>query len=143
MNRGLKHAKSAKKVQIEQRRKIVAANLLAGATVREIAVALNVAASTVSKDTAAILDEWKTVYADAADRYVDLQMRRLDVLLNAVWDDARGGKILAVDRALAIVDRQNALMRVGRGGVARGVVLFEIAEGAPGMPLYSAAEGDT
>lgn len=144
MNRGQKHATAIKKVAIAQRRKVVAANLLAGATVREIAGALGVSVGTVSRDTAAILDDWKQLYSEAADQYVDLQMRRLDVLLNAVWDAARSGQSAAVDRALAILDRQNALMKVGKAGlVGRGVVLFEITEGRPDLlPLPAAADAD-
>lgn len=86
----------------------------------------------MAADYKAIIDEWKSVYAERADEYVQVQMRRLDVLLNGIWDGARKGENPAlIDRALAIIDRQNLLMKLGKGGsVARGVVLFEISEGS-------------
>lgn len=68
--------------------------------------------ATVSGDVKAILDEWRGQYRETAGEYLNLQMKRLDVLLNGVWDDARGGREGAIDRALNIIDRQNKLMRV-------------------------------
>jgi hypothetical protein len=74
-----------------------------------------VSRATVSGDVKAILDEWRGQYRETAGEYLNLQMKRLDVLLNGVWDDARGGREGAIDRALNIIDRQNKLMRVGDG----------------------------
>lgn len=135
MNPGALHQKTRKAAEVARRRKIVALNLLAGATYSEIATALNVSKATISGDYKAILAEWKQNYADIADNYVNMQMKRLDVLLNAVWEKARAGDSASVDRALAILDRQNNLMQVGkRTGTTSGVMLFEISEGLGLLP---------
>lgn len=101
-----------KSMEIEQRRKVVAANLMSGATYREIATALGVSVGTVASDYKALLKAWREHYATSVEEYLFVQMRRYDVLLNAIWDDARGGGLIHVDRALAIMDRQNALMQL-------------------------------
>lgn len=142
MNRGRKHDNAIKKAEIAQRRKVVAANLLAGATYAEIAGALGVSKATVASDYKALLAEWRALYAEKADEYVQLVMRRYDVLLNAIWNDAKSGNDLPrLDRALAIIDRQAALVQNKKGGlVGRGVVLFEITEGQP--DLLALPEGE-
>lgn len=71
--------------------------------------------ATVSGDVKAIVEEWRQHYTDSMTTYVHLQMKRLDVLLNAVWEEARGGRDNALDRALHIIDRQNVLMKVDKG----------------------------
>ncbi|MCU0466592.1 MAG: trp operon repressor [Anaerolineae bacterium] len=131
MNRGQRHTNTRKAADIARRRKIVAANLLAGATYAEIAEVLSVSKATISGDYKAILSEWKQNYADLAEQYVNMQMKRLDVLLNAIWERARSGERDSLDRALAIMDRQNNLMQVGKRGAASGagVLIFEVSEG--------------
>lgn len=112
------HGLAAQRLTIEQRRKMVAANLLAGATYSEIATALRVSKGTVASDYKAIIKEWKDHYADKADKFLAMQLRRLDMLLNSLWSDAQQGNMQKLDRALAIMDRQNALL-----GLNRGIVL--------------------
>jgi hypothetical protein len=106
-----------KNATIIKRRQIVAHNILAGATYREIASVVKVSPSTIATDFKAILAEWRKHYADTADRYINLQMRRYDILLNALWDRATNGDIHATDRVLAIMEKQNALMRIHDGTI--------------------------
>ena len=106
---------TGKRTQILHRRKVVAANLLAGLTQKDIAAALNVSKATVSGDVKAVVEEWRQQYTESMASYVHLQMKRLDVLLTAVWEDARGGRDNSLDRALHIIDRQNVLMKVDKG----------------------------
>ncbi len=113
-NRAQKHKAAADNVAIAQRRKIVAANLLAGATYAEISLALNVSKATIASDYKAILSEWRTRYAAKANDLISLQLRRYDVLLNAIWSEAQQGNFIAIDRALSIMDRQNTLMGIAR-----------------------------
>lgn len=112
---GQKHQMTGQVMSIEQRRKIVAANLLAGFTYAEIGRALNVSKGTVASDYKAILKEWREHYAKKADQFLGLQLRRLDVLLNALWDEAKAGNPQKIDRVLAIMDRQSALLGLSKG----------------------------
>lgn len=121
-----RHTRVQKQIEIANRRKLVAVNLLAGATYADIAGALNVSKATVSDDVKAILTEWRANYADTADRYLNLQYRRLDMLLNAVWDLALKGNHSAIDRVLAIMDRQNALMGFDKRPVQNNTTVVPI-----------------
>jgi hypothetical protein len=103
---------NTKKVSIENRRNIVAANLLAGASYREIARAVNVSPATVSSDCKHILNQWREHYTKTAQNYADLQLRRYDILINALWERAIKGDIPAVDRTLTIMDKQNHLLGI-------------------------------
>lgn len=105
-----RHQGAIKKIEMANRRKLVAANLLGGATYAEIAAALNVSKSTIAADVKSILADWREAYADTANRYLHIQYRRLDILLNAIWDSAIKGDKAAIDRVLSVMDRQNTLM---------------------------------
>jgi hypothetical protein len=109
------HSLAGQRMSIEQRRKLVAANVLAGATYSEIATALKVSKGTVASDYKAIIKEWREHYADKADQFLALQLRRLDMLLNSLWTDAQQGNMQKLDRALAIMDRQNTLLGLNKG----------------------------
>ena len=80
-------------VRREMRRKKVAANLLSGLTYREIAEALNCSIGTVSNDVSIILGRWRREQVADADRYVELECRRLDIALNALWGAIQEGKV--------------------------------------------------
>lgn len=113
---GQRHLQTGQTLSIAERRKVVAANLLGGATYAQIADALNVSKATIASDYKALLKEWQDHYKKQFNQYVHLQLRRYETMLNAVWDDARSDKIPrrerneALDRALAIMDRMNKLM---------------------------------
>lgn len=114
-DRVTKHRKNTEKLKIEQRRRTVAVNLLAGATYREIAAALGVSKGTIARDVKFITKEWKAHYTTQFDSFRELQMQRLDVLFNAVWAKATQGDSLAhIDRALAIMDRMNQMSALAK-----------------------------
>ena len=126
LTRGQRHQQSQTEFQIEQRRKTVSANLLAGLTYAEIGRALNVSKATITGDKKAILAEWRKHYAQEIDELVSLQLRRLDVLLNAVWEKARNGDERAIDKALAIMDRQNEILGVTKAPLMEANVIVPI-----------------
>lgn len=147
------HADLTKTAEIEKRRQTVAANILAGATFEDIAASLGVSRATIASDWKAIKSEWKKHYADAADRHLYIQLRRLDVLLNAVWSDARGAvdstdpaakpptwqqRNAAQERALAILNTINKLLGLDQlpGGTADKPLFITTVEvrGLPDVP---------
>jgi hypothetical protein len=114
-------------MEIAQRRRAVSANLLAGATYTEIGRALNVSKATITSDKKAILEEWRAQYTQAADQLVALQLRRLDMLLNAIWEKAlKGDNDKAIGRALDILDRQNAILGVNKTPLSETNVVVPI-----------------
>ena len=124
--RGQKHATSQSEMEITQRRKTISANLLAGLTYAEISRALNISKATITSDKKAILAEWRQHYAQEIDQLVALQLRRLDVLLNAIWEKARNGDERAIDKALAIMDRQNEILGVTKAPLMETNVIVPI-----------------
>ncbi len=106
---------NTKRAEIANRRKIVAANLLAGHSQKSMAAGLGVSEATISADVKKILAEMRESYQEMLAVYTFLQLKRLDVLLNAVWEGARNGQKPHLDSALHIIDRQNEVMGI-KGG---------------------------
>lgn len=105
-----KQQKAREALEREQRRKTVAANIIAGSTYREIATALDVSLGTVANDFKAVLKEWRDHYSTKIDKWLDIQLRRYDVMLNGLWDDARKGDLAKMDRVLKIMEAQSKLL---------------------------------
>lgn len=106
------HQQNKKTLEIEDRRKVVAANMLAGATYRDIAAELGVSTGTIANDFKQILKHWRKHYTRDIDEWVKIQLRRLDVLINAIWEDARNGDKQAIDRVLKLMERQEKLLGI-------------------------------
>lgn len=101
-----------KKIEIEQRRQVVAANLLAGATYREIAAAQRVSVGTIARDVKAILKDLNQHYRKDAEEWRNIQLRRTDVMLNAIWEHVRNGSLLHIDRALRLMAQQDKYLGI-------------------------------
>jgi len=99
-----------KKLEIEERRAIVAANILAGASYRHIAKTLGVSPATIAKDFKAIIKGWQEESRDIIGDWVPVEVHRLDVMVNAIWDDVRGGDLKAMDRMLRVMERRARLL---------------------------------
>ena len=96
--------------RIEQRRKLVAANLLGGMNYRELAEVCGVSIGTISSDVKIILGRWrKEQVADTSD-YAQMELRRLDKALNAIWNKVIDGQLDALDRFLRIQERRAKLL---------------------------------
>jgi Homeodomain-like domain len=96
--------------QREQRRLTVAANILAGATYRQIAEALQISVGTVTNDMAIIMDRWKAEQTKAIDHKRQIELQRLDVVHNAIWQQVLAGDLAAVDRYVSIVNTRAKLL---------------------------------
>ena len=99
-----------RRAQIEERRKKVAANLLGGLTYRQMAGALDVSLGTIANDVKIILGRWEREQVQDVSEWVELESRRLERMLNAIWNDAIDGKSSAIDRALRIMERRAKLL---------------------------------
>lgn len=94
----------------DDRRTKVATLLLAHATQGQIGTMLGVSRQTVNADVKAIRQQWREERAEAYDRYVAEDVKRLEALERAIWPQAMGGKLLAVDRVLAIISQRSQLI---------------------------------
>jgi hypothetical protein len=92
------------------RRERVIANLLAGLDYREIAEHLKISLGTVANDVSALLKEWQAANVKTFDDWQRLQLKRTDRMINAIWKKVEDGDLLAIDRALAIMEKQMKLL---------------------------------
>ena len=104
--------KKADEVQREERRKIIAANLLAGLNYRDIVAAFekrgeSLSISTISRDVKLILGRLHREQVQEARDWVTIECRRLDTALNAIWDKVQNGQLNAIDRMIAIMNRRS------------------------------------
>lgn len=90
----------------EERRKKVAANLLGGMTYRDMADALGCSLGTISNDVKIIIGRWQKQQVEHAEDYISVELRRLDVALNAIWNKVIDGDAQAIDRFLKIQERR-------------------------------------
>ena len=97
-------------IEREERRRTVAANFLAGLTFRQIAEATNCGLGTVSRDVEAIVERWQKeqVQLVGEQRQVDLQ--RLDLVLNAIWERVLHGDLSAIDRYMKVAEHRARLL---------------------------------
>ena len=109
-------AMNREKMSVEERRQIVAQNILAGVPYRVIADQTGVTVGTISGDFKAILKEWRVQYSHTIDEWVNLQLRRLDRMLASVWESAIVSKdnptpnLKSVQTALKIMEQQAKIM---------------------------------
>lgn len=96
--------------QREMRRKRVAANLLGGLTYRQMAEALEVSLGTIASDVRIIIGRWRTDQVGTTDEWAQIQIRRLDTMLNALWDKALSGDEKAVRAVVEIIEKQNKIL---------------------------------
>ena len=96
----------AKKLELEQRRKVVASNILAGANYRDISAALGVSLGTVANDVKMVLQRWQKENVQVLDEHLQIDLRRIDTALNAIWADVQDGKYGAIDRLLRLLERR-------------------------------------
>lgn len=99
-------------LELEARRKTVAANLLAGLSYREIADAMHISLGTISRDANVILDRMKHEQITSLVKARTIDARRLDRALNALWSAVLKGDLPSIDRFLKIMERRAKLLGI-------------------------------
>jgi len=90
----------------EQRRTQVAEGLLAGLSIRQIAVEIGSSKATVQRDSVHVQEQWRAEYVDDADHYIRHDLKRVDTALAAIWPDVKKGDLPAVDRMVKLLDQR-------------------------------------
>lgn len=103
-------SRKTKELEIEERRKAIAANLMAGSNYRQIASVLKCSIATVSKDVKVIVKRWQNEQVNTADQWISLQCRRIDAAINAVWGDVLAGNTAAIATLQKLIDQQGRLL---------------------------------
>lgn len=123
-------SRKTKQAEIEMRRKAVAANLTAGLTYRDMAEVLDVSLATIAGDVKIIVGRWQREQVANIDDWIQIELHRLDRLLNGLWTTASDGQLDAIDRVLKIMERRARLLGLDKR-VAQSIELA----GADGGPL--------
>jgi hypothetical protein len=109
-HRRLMPQKQRGEIEREERRKKVAANLLAGLNYREIGAALGVSVGTVSNDVDLLVRRWRTEQIGEIGQWQALNLKRLDRAINAIWGEVAGGNLAAIDRLQKLIEQQGRLL---------------------------------
>jgi hypothetical protein len=83
--------------------------MLAGLSSRDMEGPLGVSHGTIISDMKAIFKELRDATLRDADKAADLQERRLDRALNAMWQAVLDGNLQAIDRFLRVEERRAKL----------------------------------
>lgn len=74
----------------------------------------NCSIATISRDVAWLFEEWKKEAIKDTDSHRQLQLKRMELMLEGVWDEATEGNQGAIDAVLKIMDRQAKLLGLDR-----------------------------
>jgi hypothetical protein len=99
-------ATTKKQLEIEQRRKTVAENILSGLNYRDIGGALDVSIGTISSDFSVIIGRLQRDQTSVAEQIVALEIRRLDRALNAIFAKVVEGDAGAIELMLKIMNQR-------------------------------------
>lgn len=94
------------KAAITERQTEVAALARSHYSAIEIAKRLGVTPRTVSNDLAVLRAQWRERREVDTDEWVASELERLAVAERAIWPQVERGKLVAIDRLLAIMDRR-------------------------------------
>ncbi len=96
-----------RELEIEKRRAIVAANVLAGFNYRDMASQLNVSLGTIANDVKIVARRYREEQISEYADIVQLEIRRIDTALNGIWDGVKAGDRDAVT-LLVMLQNQRA-----------------------------------
>lgn len=97
-------------VDIEERRVRVAQLLLARYSLRQIAQVCGTSRMTAQRDVEAVRAEWLAHRMGSVEQIAADDLARLDRAEAAIWDQIEDGKLYAIDRLLAIMERRAKLL---------------------------------
>lgn len=82
----------------------------AGKSYREIGPELGISFTTAYNDVKRALEELREHCREEAILVRDIQVTRIDSMIDAIWQDALGGNLLAVDRVVKLEDQRARLI---------------------------------
>lgn len=103
---GLNVKSKEQEANIEERRKKVAANLLAGLTYRQMAEVFGVSLGTIAEDVRVIIGRWQREQVKDTDEFVQIELIRLDRAINAIWTKVEAGDPTSIGLMLKIQERR-------------------------------------
>lgn len=97
-------------IEIEKRRKVVTANLLAGMNYRDMATNLGVAISTISNDVKIVIKRLHNAQVTDYAEILQIELRRIDTALNAIWGKILEGNLGAINTLMLLQNQRLKLL---------------------------------
>lgn len=96
----------------KNREKIIEANLLAGATVSQIAASLDEPVDVTTATIFEMTEKWRKDWAALSDTQTEINLRRVDLAINALWGTkgVQAGDTDAIKQVLKLVEMRNNLL---------------------------------
>ena len=101
--------KKTKKAAIQERRAKVAAFVLSGKTYREIKKLIGCSMGTISSDMKAMMEKWNAEQVQNLDDWREIELKRLDAALNAIWPSVLAGDLKANGAFVRLSERRAKL----------------------------------
>lgn len=121
MTRGITNDRA---LEIEKRRAIVAANVLAGLNYRDMAKQLEVSLGTIANDVKIVAKRYREEQISEYADIVQLELRRIDTALNAIWTDVKLGSKSAIDTMIALQNQRAKYLALFEPEINRIELLF-------------------
>ncbi len=113
-----------RELELEKRRGIVAANVLAGLNYRDMASQLNVSLGTIANDVKIVAKRYREEQISEYADIVQLELRRIDTALNAIWPDVKLGSKDAISMMLALQNQRAKYLALFEPEINRVELLF-------------------
>jgi len=97
-------SRTAKKDSIERRRAEVSALLDGSYSQRDIAQALKISTSTVSKDIKELRKLWRNEQLENVEDIMVADLHRISSMVSALWAEAMTGRVDAIDRVAKLIE---------------------------------------
>lgn len=113
-----------RELEVEKRRGIVAANVLAGLNYRDMAKQLEVSLGTIANDVKIVAKRYREEQISEYADIVQLELRRIDTALNAIWDDVKLGSKDAIRIMIALQNQRAKYLALFEPEINRVELLF-------------------
>jgi len=120
-----------KQVEVEQRRVKVAEKVLAGVAYREMATEFSVSLATISNDIKTVLRRYRQEQISEYADIVQIELRRLDLALNAIWDKVLAGDKSSIDTMILLQNQRAKYLALFEPEFDRVALLFPAMRNDP------------
>jgi hypothetical protein len=95
-----------KQIEVEQRRVKVAEKVLAGVAYRDMATEFSVSLGTIAKDVKTVMKRYRAEQIEEYADIVQVELRRIDTALNAVWNKVIAGEKSAIETMILLQNQR-------------------------------------
>ena len=113
-----------KQIEVEQRRVKVAEKVLAGVAYRDMATEFSVSLGTIAKDVKTVMKRYRAEQIEEYADIVQVELRRIDTALNAVWNKVIAGEKSAIETMILLQNQRAKYLALFEPEINRVELLF-------------------